>query len=201
MSFIIGSGGGGGSDYSIAIPDTIVNFQYSNDTLTTTQNPTPNREFYSPFLINSSVIIRSFAKYINGLTTNPNGKYYGSIYKYDKDTGNLNLVAVQPTEFDYLSGSGSTGWQIVNLTAPVELDSGLYFMRGICDSTGNVIFRYQQLYNPLAGQRTIFIAGATGYERTGISYDFGSTPTTIPFSALSISSSQNVPGHAFYCQI
>lgn len=204
MSFIIGQPSGGGGGVSAAdpfgIPGTITNFQNINDAPITTANAFSNNEFYYPFLINGNVTIRSFAKYINNLTTGT-GKVYGSIYKLNTDTSNLELVALQPTEFDYNSTTGTIGWQVVNLTAPVDLIAGIYFMRGICSSSGSSAFRYYNIKSSLAGQQTSALSSYYGYSRYSIPYDFGSTPTTIPFSALSLDTSSFVAALSFYCEI
>ena len=169
--------------------------------MSNTANANFNTEWYYPFLINGNVTIRSFTKYIGSLTTIGTGKHYGAIYKYDKSTADLNLIVAQPTEFDYLSGSGATGWQVVNLTAPVDLTAGVYFMRGICSSSGSNSFRYYNTKSLISGMSTTSIGANYGFSRFSIPYDFGSTPSTIPFSVLQPSSSFYVPAHAFYCEI
>ena len=203
MSFIIGQPSGGGGGVSAAdpygIPGTYTNFQYTYNTMANAVSSNRNTEFYTPFLINGNVTIRAFAKYFNALTTGT-GNAYGAIYKLNTDTSNLELIAVQPTEFDYNSTTGTTGWQVVNLTTPVDLIAGIYFMRGICDSTGGS-FRFYDSKNALSGQSTTSYNAFYGYSRFSIPYDFGSTPTTISLSALAPSQSNYVAGHAFYCEI
>ena len=199
----VSTGGGGGVSAvdPYRIPGTITNFQ--NDiglSMSGSQNANWGSEWYYPFLINGNVTIRAFAKYINALTTG-SGKYYGAIYKLNTDTSNVELVAVQPSEMDYNSTTGTTGWQIVNLTDPVDLTAGIYFMRGICSSSGTGAFRYYNLSNPLVGQNPTNTASYYGYSRFSIPYDFGSTPTTISLSALAPSQSNYTVGHAFYCEI
>jgi len=206
MSFIIGqpSGGGGGGGVSAAdpygIPGTITNFQYSINSMANAQNANFDSEWYYPFLINGNVTIRAFAKYFNALSTGA-GDFYGAIYKLNTDTSTLELIAVQPTEFDYNSTTGTTGWQVVNLTAPVDLIAGIYFMRGICNSSGTGVMRYYDLRNPLVGQNPTNTASYYGYSRFSIPYDFGSTPATISLSALTPSTSNYAVAHSFYCEI
>lgn len=189
MSFIIGqpSGGGGGGGANFAVPLTITNFSDSA-AVNTAMGSYSNRAYYTSFRIDGTTTIKNQGLKVHALSATAGARMYGSLYKYNISTNDLELIAVMPTEIDVDSATGVSGWQFVNYSQPIVLESGIYFSRLICNATFQIGVPNTTYMNDTMGVEGIGTSTnfVYGFITLSVPYDFGSTPTSIPFTDLTI---------------
>ena len=184
-----GGGGGGGSD-AWSFNGTITDFAGQTYWSGSTINWQGNRASYNPIRIESNCTIKNMGFNINSLSSNASCVCYGALYKYDIATDTLNLVAAMPQEIQANTTTGVTGLNLVNFASNIDITPGLYVVRVISN-----VGAFQTNYNNLEQDTYGYYDSGTNnlgvitsfYEL--VSYDFGSTPTSINFSQITPSSS------------
>ena len=203
MSFNIGvpAGGGGGGADAWSVNGVITDFYNVNANTTSSSASIANFAYGNLFRIDGECTVINIRINIGTLTGTTTARAYGAIYKLNTTTSNFDLIVAAPQEFNY-SSTGVLGWNIINFAAPVTLDSGVYVGRFICNEFGGQFKYGNNSSTSMAG----YIGTGTntgtylGLEQS-VSYDFGSTPSTISASSFLRSSSASIKSHKLHYEI
>jgi len=187
----VSTGGSGGSvSDAWSLNGTVTDFAGQSQSSGSTINWQGNRASYNPIRIESNCTLKNMGFAINALSTNATCVCYGALYKYDITTDTLNLVATMPQEIQTNTTTGVTGWNFVNFASNVNLTPGVYVVRVISNVGG-----FQTSYNNVEQDTygyidtgTANLSVLTSYSEL-VTYDFGSTPTTINLTQITPSSS------------
>lgn len=189
MSFNIGvpagGGGGGGVSDAWSFNGTVTDFAGQSQSSGSTINFQANRASYNPIRIESNCTIKNMGFVLSTLSSNATCVCYGALYKYDITTDTLNLVAVMPQEIQTNTTTGVTGWNFVNFASNVNLTPGVYVVR-VISNVGGFQCSYNNVEQDTYGYYdtgTTNLTVLTSFSEL-VTYDFGSTPTTINFSQI-----------------
>ena len=205
MSFIIGhpsgGGGGGGGADAWSFATAITDFQ-AIDGFSYNANMPTNKAVYRPFRIDGTITLKNMGFKINSLSTTLNNRLYGAVYKYDIGTDTLNLQDYTG-ELIADTTSGVVGWNYIGFNSGnLTLDAGVYFSRVIAPSSGGSPISISTNFarNRMMGIVGTGTSGNAWYMlEQSTTYDFGSTPASIPFGSLNLSvSAPNLAGKPFY---
>jgi len=137
MSFIIGqpSGGGGGGSDAFSIDGITTDFGYQTISLSNSAGLSTYTNFGELFRLDYTTKIASFDIKILSLATTTTARFYTSIYKFNINTKDYDLIIECPQEFD-VSSTGVTGWNKISLPTPIELTPGVYMKYSTSNESG-----------------------------------------------------------------